>query len=236
MVIESEFAKLQLLPTEMWQAELCGRDDLDDAQKEELVRLLTAHKRMPEEFMDGERVRERYDRTKEVFENKKECARSDFEAGDLIGSYSLESKLGEGGFAVVWRARQTEPVVREVALKILKLGMDSVAILKRFKVEQQMLAMMEHPNIAKLIEAGMTANGRPFFAMELVRGSPFTEYCDTRSLNVRERLELFLMCVWPSIMLTRRGQFTGISSHPISWSLTIRPALLSRLSILEYRR
>ena len=191
MVIESEFAKLQLLPTEMWQAELCGRDDLDDAQKEELVRLLTAHKRMPEEFMDGERVRERYDRTKEVFENKKECARSDFEAGDLIGSYSLESKLGEGGFAVVWRARQTEPVVREVALKILKLGMDSVAILKRFKVEQQMLAMMEHPNIAKLIEAGMTANGRPFFAMELVRGSPFTEYCDTRSLNVRERLELF---------------------------------------------
>ena len=191
MVIESEFAKLQLLPTEMWQAELCVRDDLDDVQKEELVRLLTAHKRMPEEFMDGERVRERYDRTKEVFKNKKECARSDFEAGDLIGSYSLESKLGEGGFAVVWRAMQTKPVVREVALKILKLGMDSVAILKRFKVEQQMLAMMEHPNIAKLIEAGMTANGRPFFAMELVRGSPFTEYCDSRSLNIRERLELF---------------------------------------------
>lgn len=142
--------------------------------------------------MDAGKVRVRQEALAGVETQITQIARSDQKAGDEIGSYRLESRLGEGGFGVVWRARQTEPVVREVALKILKLGMDSVRILKRFKAEQQMLAMMEHPNIAQLIEAGMTEDGRPFFAMELVKGRSVTEFCDAGGLGVRERLEVFV--------------------------------------------
>ncbi len=111
--------------------------------------------------------------------------------GAVIGRYKLLQQIGEGGFGVVFMAEQREPVQRRVALKIIKLGMDTRQVVARFEAERQALAMMEHPNIAKVLDAGATESGRPFFVMELVRGDPITEYCDRNSLSTRERLELF---------------------------------------------
>jgi eukaryotic-like serine/threonine-protein kinase len=112
--------------------------------------------------------------------------------GTPIGHYRLLEQLGEGGFGVVWKADQTEPVKRKVALKILKLGMDSKQVVARFELERQALALMDHPSIAKVFDAGATNAGRPYFVMELVSGIPITEYCDRNRLSVRDRLELFI--------------------------------------------
>lgn len=112
--------------------------------------------------------------------------------GDLIGRYKLVEPLGEGGFGTVWRAEQSEPIRREVALKVIKAGMDSREIIARFEAERQALALMDHPNIAGVLDAGTTDAGRPYFAMELVNGMPITEYCDTHQLSIRQRLELFI--------------------------------------------
>lgn len=112
--------------------------------------------------------------------------------GDLIGRYKLVEPLGEGGFGTVWRAEQSEPIRREVALKVIKAGMDSREIIARFEAERQALALMDHPNIAGVLDAGTTDAGRPYFAMELVKGMPITEYCDTHQLSIRQRLELFI--------------------------------------------
>ncbi len=112
--------------------------------------------------------------------------------GDLIGRYKLMEKIGEGGFGVVWVAEQQEPVRRRVALKIIKPGMDSREVIARFEQERQALAMMDHPNIAKVFDAGATDKGRPFFVMELVRGVRITDYCDQASLPTAERLSLFI--------------------------------------------
>jgi tetratricopeptide (TPR) repeat protein len=112
-------------------------------------------------------------------------------AGDVIGRYTLVEVLGEGGFGTVWRAQQSEPVKREVALKLLKLGMDTRQVVQRFEAERQALALMDHPNIAKVFDGGATENGRPYFAMELVAGEPITRYCDAHALGVEQRLELF---------------------------------------------
>ena len=191
-LIESEFARFQLLSQEQWQAELCRRNDLTEIDKHELTELLEANEGMPKAFMCVERIHQRRKSITGGGEQGNDISHSDFEAGAVVGSYRLESPLGEGGFGIVWRAKQTKPVVREVAIKILKLGMDSEAILRRFQAEQQMLAMMEHPNIATLIEAGMTSNGRPFFVMELVKGLPITKYCDDQKLGIQERLEVFV--------------------------------------------
>src|SRR4051812_3528743 len=138
----------------------------------------------------------------------------------MIGRYKLLEKLGEGGFGEVWMAEQREPVKRRVALKIIKLGMDSRQIVARFEAERQALAMMDHPNIAKIFDAGTTENpltpalshmggegarrvgegdsrgigvGRPYFVMELVRGIKITEYCDQNQLSTQERLRLFIL-------------------------------------------
>lgn len=113
-------------------------------------------------------------------------------AGQQVGHFLLLERIGEGGFGTVWRASQTEPVKREVALKILKPGMDSLEIVARFEQERQALALMEHPGIARVLDAGLTGSGRPFFAMELVRGSPIGGYCDEKRLGLRARLELFI--------------------------------------------
>jgi len=112
--------------------------------------------------------------------------------GTIIGRYKLLEQIGEGGFAVVYMAEQAEPVRRKVALKIIKLGMDTKQVIGRFEVEQQALAMMDHPNIAKVLDGGITESGRPYFVMELVRGIPITEYCDENNLSTRQRLELFI--------------------------------------------
>ncbi len=111
--------------------------------------------------------------------------------GARIGPYKLLQLIGEGGFGAVFLAEQEQPVRRRVALKIIKLGMDTGQVVARFEQERQALALMDHPNIARVLDAGATPTGRPYFVMELVRGEPVTEYCDTNSLSTRERLELF---------------------------------------------
>jgi serine/threonine protein kinase/tetratricopeptide (TPR) repeat protein len=114
------------------------------------------------------------------------------EAGDCIGPYKLLQQIGEGGFGIVWMAEQERPIRRRVALKIIKLGMDTKEVIARFEQERQALAMMDHPNIAKVLDAGATPTGRPFFVMELVRGIKITEYCDQEKLPTAERLQLFI--------------------------------------------
>jgi len=112
--------------------------------------------------------------------------------GDRIGPYEILEPLGEGGMGLVFLAEQREPIRRRVALKVVKPGMDSREVLARFESERRAVALMDHPNIARVHEAGVTAGGRPYFAMEHVQGSPVTEYCDRRRLPLRSRLELFL--------------------------------------------
>jgi eukaryotic-like serine/threonine-protein kinase len=111
--------------------------------------------------------------------------------GDRIGRYKLLEKIGEGGFGVVWLAEQEEPMRRRVALKVIKLGMDTREVVTRFEVERQALALMDHPNIAKVFDGGATPTGRPFFVMELVHGIPLTTYCDKHLLDAEARLRLF---------------------------------------------
>ncbi len=112
--------------------------------------------------------------------------------GTVIGRYELAELIGEGGFGVVYVAEQTKPVRRQVALKIIKPGMDSRQVLARFEAERQTLALMDHPHIAKILDGGTTKSGRPYFVMELVKGVPVTDYCDRCQLGLRERLELFV--------------------------------------------
>ena len=112
--------------------------------------------------------------------------------GTVIGPYKLLQQIGEGGMGVVFMAEQTEPIQRTVALKIIKPGMDTRQVIARFEAERQAVAMMDHPNIAKVLDAGTTDSGRPYFVMELVKGVPITKYCDEKHLPLRARLELFM--------------------------------------------
>ncbi len=112
--------------------------------------------------------------------------------GDRIGRYKLLQQIGEGGCGVVYMAEQEEPVRRKVALKVIKLGMDTKQVIARFEAERQALALMDHPNIAKVLDGGATETGRPYFVMELVRGIKITDYCDQNDLSTRERLDLFI--------------------------------------------
>ena len=112
--------------------------------------------------------------------------------GDHIGRYKLLQQIGEGGCGVVYMAEQEEPVRRRVALKVIKLGMDTKQVIARFEAERQALALMDHPNIAKVLDAGATETGRPYFVMELVRGIKITDYCDQNHLSTQERLDLFI--------------------------------------------
>jgi serine/threonine protein kinase/tetratricopeptide (TPR) repeat protein len=113
-------------------------------------------------------------------------------AGTVIGPYKLMEQIGEGGMGLVFVAEQHRPIRRKVALKVIKPGMDTRQVVARFEAERQALALMDHPNIAKVLDGGETASGRPYFVMELVKGVPITEYCDANRLATRERLELFL--------------------------------------------
>src|SRR5215471_14476195 len=112
--------------------------------------------------------------------------------GMRLGRYKLLQQLGQGGMGSVWMAEQTEPIVRKVALKIIKAGMNSAQVIARFEQERQALALMDHPNIAKVLDAGQAASGQPYFVMELVKGIPITKYCDQEHLTPKERLELFI--------------------------------------------
>src|SRR5262249_5338358 len=110
----------------------------------------------------------------------------------FAGKYKLLERIGEGGMGTVWLAEQTEPVNRRVALKVIKRGMVSAPIIRRCEAERRSLALMDHTNIARVLDAGAADNGRPYFVMELVKGVPITKYCDQLHLSVRERLQLFI--------------------------------------------
>jgi len=151
--------------------------------------------------------------------------------GAVIGRYRLLELLGEGGMGQVYLAEQQEPVQRRVALKIVKLGMDTMQVVSRFRAEQQTLAMLAHPNIAHVFDAGTTESGRPYFVMEYVEGVPITAYCDAKRLSLDERLELFFRCAGPSSTPIRRESFTAISSLPISSYPAVIPRRFRRSSI-----
>ena len=113
-------------------------------------------------------------------------------SGTIIGPYKLAEQVGEGGMGLVFVAEQQYPIRRKVALKVIKPGMDTRRVVARFEAERQALALMDHPNIARVLDGGETDSGRPYFVMELVRGVPITQFCDGNRLNPRERLRLFI--------------------------------------------
>ena len=138
--------------------------------------------------------------------------------GTRIGRYKLLQKIGEGGMGVVYMAEQEEPVRRRVALKIIKLGMDTRQVVARFEAERQALALMDHPNIAQVLDGGATDTGRPYFVMELVRGVPITEYCDQNQLpTARAARSCSSRSARRSSTRTRRGSSTATSSRRTSW-------------------
>lgn len=110
----------------------------------------------------------------------------------IVGRYTMVERIGEGGMGEVWTAKQTEPVKRKVAIKLIKMGMDSKVVVSRFEQERQALALMDHPNIARVFDGGMTPSGQPFFVMELVNGLALNKYCDAAKLTLKQRLELFI--------------------------------------------
>ena len=159
--------------------EACGGDA---ELRLEVVRMLVESEKADDFFSDGDQTA--------LLARDFETPYSETE-GDRVGPYILRQQIGEGGFGMVWMAEQSEPISRMVALKVVKAGMDTRHVLARFEAERQALAMMEHPNIAKILEAGMTAGGRPYFAMELVKGVPITDFCNDQNYDHRRRLELF---------------------------------------------
>jgi serine/threonine protein kinase len=176
---------------EQWDAYLTEACGADDALRQQVVHLLQVH-REAGSFLD--RPAEGLAGTG-PFAGGPEGGTTAFQgesAGTTIGPYKLVELIGEGGMGTVWMAQQTEPVKRLVALKLIKAGMDSKQVLARFEAERQALALMDHPNIARVLDAGTTAAGRPYFVMELVKGIPITRYCDEHRLTPQQRLELFV--------------------------------------------
>jgi serine/threonine protein kinase/tetratricopeptide (TPR) repeat protein len=157
-------------------AEACGADPTLRREVDELL----AHHEQASEFLAGTALTTTAD------------APPAEAAGAVVGRYRLVERIGEGGMGEVWLAHQTDPVKRPVALKVIKAGMDTKAVLTRFEAERQALALMDHPNIAKVLDGGATPGGRPYFVMELVKGTPITIYCDEHRLTPRQRLELFV--------------------------------------------
>ncbi len=153
----------------------------DEGMRREVAALLQAHDSPDSLILQAEQA--------ETLETQPLLERP----GTEIGRYKLLQKIGEGGMGVVFMAEQTDPVRRKVALKIIKLGMDTKSVVARFEAERQALALMDHPNIAKVLDAGSTDTGRPYFVMELVKGVPINTYCDKNQLPTRERLELFTL-------------------------------------------
>jgi serine/threonine protein kinase/tetratricopeptide (TPR) repeat protein len=170
------------VPAEQWDQRLVEACSGDHDLQRRVQALLRAH-RNPDSFMKEPALPLDLDRTIDQPLER---------PGDMIGPYRLLEQIGEGGFGVVFMAQQKMPLCLKVALKVLKPGMDTRQVIARFEAERQALALMDHPNIAKVSDAGTTEAGRPYFVMELVRGIPITEYCDRDQLTARERLQLFL--------------------------------------------
>ena len=179
------------LPNESEQkaflAKSCGKDD---ALRQKLENLLAEHRHAAAFFNDIE-VGFESEVAPTMSAESGELESSE-KAGSVIGRFTLLEKIGEGGMGVVYMAEQSEPVTRKVALKIIKLGMDTKQVIARFRAERQALALMEHPNIARVLDGGATETGRPYFVMELVPGIPITEFCERYKLTTKEKIELFL--------------------------------------------
>jgi serine/threonine protein kinase len=162
----------------LYVAQACGEDRALHARVEALLRV--------------------YDEDATFLRPPAEKLRADLEPsaaespGTVIGPYTLVRQIGQGGMGVVFLAQQAEPVRRQVALKIIRPGMDSAQVIARFEAERQALALMDHPNIAKVLDAGAAQGGRPYFVLELVKGVPVTRDCDEHQLTPRQRLELFV--------------------------------------------
>ena len=135
----------------------------------------------------------------------------------LAGRYKLLEQIGEGGMGTVWVAEQTQPIRRKVALKLIKPGMDSKTVLSRFEAERQALALMDHPNVAKVLDGGTTESGRPFFVMEYVKGVPFNRYCDDARLASPSASPCSCRFARRCSTLTRRASSTATSSRATSW-------------------
>ena len=183
--IETIFQRALELPTPeeraIFLSSACGDDQ---ALRAKVERLLAAQAAVPK-FMPTE--------PDGIGESTMQFGSAEEKAvGTMVGRYKLLQKIGEGGMGVVYMAEQTEPVRRRVALKIIKLGMDTKQVVARFEAERQALAMMDHPNIARVLDGGATDNGRPYFVMELVQGVPITEFCDKNKLPAQDRLKLFI--------------------------------------------
>ncbi|MGA2871152.1 MAG: serine/threonine-protein kinase, partial [Verrucomicrobiota bacterium] len=170
------------LPVEQRAAYLKEACAGDDALRQRVEDLLRAHE-MAGTFMGSMAV---------VSKSETTPIKPLEQLGERIGRYKLLQQIGEGGCGVVYMAEQEEPVRRRVALKVIKLGMDTKSVIARFEAERQALALMDHPNIAKVLDAGATDNGRPYFVMELVRGIKITEFCDKNNLPTHKRLNLFI--------------------------------------------
>ena len=157
--------------------EVCGKNT---ALRKKLEKLLLNHDRAGSFLRDAEDI--------EATTDGSDRDRT----GENIGPYKLLQRIGQGGMGEVWMARQEKPVRRDVAVKLIRRGMDSSQVLARFEAERQALALMDHPNIARVLDAGTGDDGCPFFVMELVKGVPITEYCDRQHLSLPERLKLFV--------------------------------------------
>src|SRR5688500_3977449 len=169
------------VPPEQWGARLAELCAGDDELRRQVSRLLEAH-RDAGSFLES---------PARALGRKAEPPVAET-PGTVVGPYQLLEPIGEGGMGTVWKAQQTEPVKRLVALKLIKAGMDSRQVIARFEAERQALALMDHPNIAKVLDGGTTSTGRPYFVMDLVKGVPITRYCDEHHLTPKQRLELFI--------------------------------------------
>jgi serine/threonine protein kinase/tetratricopeptide (TPR) repeat protein len=171
------------VPSDQWEARLEQACAGDDELRNRVRMLLRAHAN-PGSFLEQPAVADNATVNHDLPIAER--------PGAVIGPYKLLQQIGEGGMGVVFMAEQSEPIQRTVALKIIKPGMDTRQVIARFEAERQALAIMDHPNIAKVFDAGMTSTGRPYFVMELVKGVPITKYCDEKHLSLRERMELFM--------------------------------------------
>jgi eukaryotic-like serine/threonine-protein kinase len=178
------------LPPEEWD-DYVGRACGEDAELEQRVRQLLRAHREAGSFLDHPAVALGATGAFSPLPDEAAAAPLRERSGTVIGPYKLLEQIGEGGFGLVFLAEQHQPLHRKVAIKVIKPGMHSKQVIARFEAERQALALMDHSNIAKVLDAGETDDGRPYFAMELVRGVPVTEYCDQQRLTTRARLELF---------------------------------------------
>lgn len=182
------------LASEVERAAFLDRECAGDVDLRARVEALLSADAMPAQAPDGSSATDRtLDNAAGPLRSPHPRATLSDSAGLILaGKYKLLERIGEGGMGSVWLAQQSEPVKRKVAVKLIKLGMDSRQVLTRFEAERQALAMMDHPNIAKVLDGGLTPDGRPFFVMELVKGTPITDYCDACKLSLKDRLELFV--------------------------------------------